>query len=57
MAKKATKLEAKYQASPKGGEACKECSMYRAGGRCTAVEGRISPNGHCKYFERAGDHN
>lgn len=34
---------------------CNECTMFRAPGSCTAVEGDISPAGYCKFFEAAFD--
>lgn len=31
---------------------CRDCTMFRESGRCTLVEGRILPGGHCRYFSR-----
>ena len=47
-----TKHKAKYQDGPRGSQHCALCSMYRAGGRCTLVEGKISPQGWCIHYER-----
>lgn len=53
MTKKATKAEADYQTEPNfDGRRCGFCSMWRSPGTCTAVEGRISPRGYCKYYKR-----
>jgi hypothetical protein len=49
--KKKSKAEAIYVKHPVNGDECGDCTMFRAPGNCTQVEGTISPNGHCKYFE------
>ncbi len=43
-----------YQDHPHGGARCASCCMFIPGhpARCTMIEGIISPNGWCKYFER-----
>ena len=33
---------------------CGDCTMFRAPGSCTLVEGRIAPAGVCVRFERKG---
>jgi len=33
-------------------EKCKACSMFRSPASCTLVKGIISPQGHCKYWEK-----
>lgn len=48
---KSSKATANYVKHPVNGHQCGECTMFRAPGSCTAVEGDISPNGHCKYWE------
>lgn len=48
---KASKAVANYVNHPVNDRTCSECTMFRAPGSCTAVEGSISPNGHCKYWE------
>lgn len=49
---KATQAEAEYTRRPKGGKRCGLCSMFLAlSGTCTAVQGKISPLGKCKYWE------
>lgn len=49
--KKASKVEAKYQDKPKGGQKCVNCTMWREPNKCTAVAGTISPNGWCAWYE------
>ena len=47
---KSTKAEADYgYGNPKMN--CGICTMFRAQSDCTAVEGEISPYGHCKYYK------
>lgn len=47
-----TKSEARYQEYPKGAQRCDKCTMFRAPDKCTLVQGKISPAGWSKYFER-----
>ena len=47
---KSSKETAKYQWSPKGGERCAVCTMWRPPAECSSVEGSISPEGWCSYF-------
>lgn len=47
---KGTKAEAGYQPTPKNGQKCVNCTMWRDPNRCTAVEGKIDPNGWCKWY-------
>ena len=48
---KASKQTADYQSSPHNNEKCLNCTMFRAPNKCTAVEGTISPDGWCKWYE------
>lgn len=48
--KKASKEEAGYQDSPKNGNKCINCTMWRDPNKCSAVAGIISPNGWCKWY-------
>ena len=48
--KKAPKEEAGYQDSPKNGNRCVNCTMWREPNKCTAVAGTISPNGWCEWY-------
>lgn len=49
---KVSKEKAKYQNSPKEGDMCRNCTMFRPPSSCTTVEGVINPKGWCKYFEQ-----
>lgn len=48
-----SKRLANYQASPNHGRRCAACCMFVPGqpAHCTMVEGVISPNGYCKYWQ------
>jgi hypothetical protein len=49
---KFSKTAADYQDAPKDGLlTCAACSLFRPPRSCTAVEGDISPNGWCKFFD------
>lgn len=48
---KSSKAEAKYQGHPKGNQCCEHCTMWLAPSGCTAVEGRVSKEGWCKFYE------
>ena len=47
---KKSKQEAQYQDAPKDGQQCSKCKHFK-NGKCDIVEGDISPNGWCKFFE------
>jgi hypothetical protein len=47
----ASKSYASYQTEPKGDQQCDKCTMWRTPDRCSLVDGKISPQGWCKYFE------
>lgn len=49
---KATKEEADYTRCGTEAAHCGICTMFRRPDSCTAVQGKISPEGHCKYFEK-----
>jgi 8-oxo-dGTP pyrophosphatase MutT (NUDIX family) len=50
---KASKSEAGYvDDSPT--RQCETCTMFMAPDACTAVRGKISPDGHCNYYEMSG---
>lgn len=51
---KSTKAETSYQDRPKGEERCDGCTMFVAPGSCTAVEGKIVPQGWCDLYEPKG---
>ena len=48
----ASKAYAEYQTEPKGSEQCDKCTMFRPPSKCTYVDGKISPQGWCKQFDR-----
>lgn len=49
---KSTKAEAQYvEPASDPAERCEVCTMFRAPSACTAVEGAISPDAHCRFFE------
>jgi len=52
-AEKSTKAEAKYQAMPRNGQRCDHCTMWRPPHGCSAVKGKIAPNGWCSYYKRS----
>jgi hypothetical protein len=45
------KAFALYQDRPNGRERCGRCRHFRAPDGCEIVDGRISPQGWCRYFE------
>jgi len=48
---KSSKSKAHYYDHTNRANRCGVCEYYHAG-TCEQVEGRISPDGTCKYFER-----
>jgi hypothetical protein len=48
---KISQAEADYQDGPKNGLTCAACTLFRRPRSCEAVEGDISPNGWCKFFD------
>ena len=48
---KVTQEEARYTAGPVVDEPCSSCAMFVDAGACTKVEGEISPNGHCRFYQ------
>ena len=48
---KLSQTEAEYQSQPKNGLTCAACSLFRKPSSCEVVEGDISPNGWCKFFD------
>jgi hypothetical protein len=52
---KESKEEANYQSMPKGEQQCSKCKNFIADeNKCRRVEGDISPDGWCKYFDAKG---
>ena len=48
---KMSQAGADYQDRPKNGLTCAACSLFRTPRFCEVVEGDISPNGWCKFFD------
>jgi hypothetical protein len=48
---KFSKAAAEYQDTPKNGLSCAACSLFRAPRSCAVVEGEISPQGWCRFFD------
>ena len=48
---KVSKTAAGYQDAPKGRERCGRCEMFQAPMSCSAVLGRVSAQGWCRYYE------
>jgi hypothetical protein len=47
---KASQADAQYQATPKDGQSCAACQLFRPPDACQVVAGAISPAGWCKFF-------
>ena len=43
--------DADYQATPKNGQQCSECTKFQPPQSCSVVTGSISPKGWCKLYE------
>lgn len=52
---KASKEEVHYRGGHDGVE-CRNCTMYRHPGECTAVQGYIRPTDVCDLFEKRKSH-
>ncbi|MBV9153148.1 MAG: hypothetical protein JO008_11135 [Alphaproteobacteria bacterium] len=48
---KVTPAEAEYQPAPKNGLVCAMCALFRPPRSCEVVQGDISPQGWCKFFD------
>ncbi|MGH7055577.1 MAG: hypothetical protein ACREFK_05085 [Stellaceae bacterium] len=46
-----SKAAADYQDHPQGHFNCAICAQFRPPHACLIVEGRISPNGWCRFFD------
>jgi hypothetical protein len=46
-----SKAAASYQDHPQNGFNCAICTQFRPPHACLIVEGDISPNGWCKFFD------
>jgi hypothetical protein len=43
---------AEYQATPKDGQSCANCALYRAPSSCTLIDGNIAPSGWCRFYAK-----
>jgi hypothetical protein len=48
---KASKESVDYQDNPKGKAKCSNCTMWVEPNACTAVKGKICPDGWCKLHK------
>jgi hypothetical protein len=48
---KMSQAKAAYQDRPKSGLTCAGCTLFRPPRSCEVVQGDISPNGWCKFFD------
>jgi hypothetical protein len=48
---KMSQTDAEYQDRPKSGLTCAACTLFRPPRSCEVVQGDISPNGWCKFFD------
>jgi hypothetical protein len=48
---KVSQADAEYQNWLKNGLTCAACNLFRKPRSCEIVEGDISPNGWCKFFD------
>ena len=43
---------AEYQATPKDGQSCANCALYRAPASCTLIDGNVAPTGWCRFYAK-----
>ena len=43
-----------YQPTPKGDQNCVGCSLFQAPSSCILVDGKISPDGWCRFYRKKG---
>jgi hypothetical protein len=48
---KLSQAEAQYRDRPKNGLSCAACALFRPVRSCVVVQGDISPNGWCRFFD------
>lgn len=49
---KMTQEGAGYQGSPKDGDSCANCSLFKPPTSCVLVDGTISPTGWCRFYAK-----
>ena len=42
----------KYQTTPKGAAKCSNCANFEPPASCGIVDGKISPNGWCRFYAK-----
>ena len=53
--RKASQAQAQYQGHPKGDQKCGKCRNFVVGSNtCKVVEGKVSPDGWCLFWVKAG---
>jgi hypothetical protein len=58
VARADSRVDLKYQSTPKGSQKCSECVLFTPGktptsdGTCKVITGAISPNGWCTAFAK-----
>ena len=58
VARADSRVDLKYQSTPKGGQKCSQCVLFTPGktptsdGTCKVITGAISPNGWCTAFAK-----
>jgi len=50
---RASKSEARYEPKASHADHCAICAHFHPPDECSRVEGKISPQGWCKYFKQA----
>ena len=48
---KTSQADARYQAGPRNGMRCAQCSLFRPPHACAVVAGEIAPEGWCRFFD------
>ena len=43
-----------YQTTPKGDQNCAGCSLFQNPSSCILVDGKISPDGWCRFYRKKG---
>jgi hypothetical protein len=49
---KMTQKGAGYQSSPKNGDSCATCTLFKPPSSCILVGGTVSPNGWCRFYAK-----
>ena len=49
---KMAQTAAGYQAKPKDGASCANCTLFKPPSSCTLVDGTVSPDGWCRFYSK-----